>query len=163
MLFTLGTSNRTLSEFIFELQRRKITHLVDVRSNPYSRYAWFNARRIELWSERSGMMYRQEGEVLGGLSEVPVDDTRYLAALNTLRDQATKEHVAIFCSEGAPELCHRTYRIGAALMRELDFQLLSILRNGEEEDIRETLKRVPGSRFSGEIERVQPNLFRWIS
>ena len=159
MIFTIGTSNRSLPEFTFELQRRRITHLVDVRSNPYSRHVWFNAPRIEMWSERCGIMYRQEGEVLGGRSDVQIKSARYRRALEGLRDSAVSEHVAIFCSEGAPEQCHRCYQVGAALLGEFGLAAINILRNGEDEDIRETLKRVSSKLLPSGAVTPQPDFF----
>jgi len=160
MLYTIGTSNRSLPEFTFELQRRGITHLVDVRSNPYSRHVWFNAPRIEIWSERYGIMYRQEGEVLGGRSEIEAGNPRYLRALKSIRDCALREQVAIFCSEGSPEHCHRCYRVGVALLTALDLTSVNILRNGDDEEIRETLKRVPSHLMSVATPVTQLDFFR---
>lgn len=70
MIWTIGYSNRSLPEFLHELGRRGITQIIDVRSSPWSRNAAFNASQIEKWSEQIGIMYRQEGLVLGGRTEM---------------------------------------------------------------------------------------------
>lgn len=145
MFYTLGTSNRPLGEFIHELERRNITYLVDVRSLPYSsRFPWFNRQQIERWAEHQGRMYRWE-PVLGGKSETPLDHPDYVAALDRLLSGAGRENVAIFCAEGDPAACHRTYDIGASLLVRYGVVARSILRDGREEDVTESLRRVaPG-------------------
>lgn len=84
MIFTIGTSNRSLSEFLWELSKRDVTQIIDLRSSPFSRAPWFNAGQIERWSAQAGIFYRREGAVLGGRSDVSVDDPSYLAALDRL-------------------------------------------------------------------------------
>src|SRR5687767_12051403 len=100
MIYTIGTSNRSLAEFVGELQRRRITQLVDVRSAPYSRLHWFNATQVVRWAERAGILYRQEGGILGGRSTVCPESSEYQDALRRLVDAGTREPTAIFCSEG---------------------------------------------------------------
>lgn len=150
MIFTLGTSNRSLPEFLGELQIRSITQLIDVRSVPYSRLPWFNAPRIERWASRAGIMYRQEGKALGGASAESIGSDAYNAALQRIVDAALTEQIAIFCAEGAPEQCHRSYSVGAALLALLGVRSINILRDGTEEDILRTLSRVPKGTFGYE-------------
>ena len=152
MLYTLGTSNRPLGEFIHELEHRNITYLVDVRSTPYSRLPWFNRRQIEKWAEHQGRMYRWEGAVLGGRSETPRDHPDYLAALDRIISGAGRENIAVFCAEGDPAACHRTYDVGASLLARYGVVARSILRDGREEDVIESLRRVAPGTISGCIE-----------
>lgn len=148
MIWTIGYSNRSLPEFLNELERRRITQLFDVRSSPWSRSAAFNAPQIEQWSERAGIMYRQCGDILGGRAEIHLDDPRYLAALDRLLDAACREPLAIMCAEGRPEDCHRTWDVGASLLVRYGVIARSILRDGGDEDVIDTLVRVQPSRFS---------------
>lgn len=141
MIFTIGTSNRPLGEFLGELQKRGITHLVDVRSSPYSRFPWFNRPQIERWAEHQGYMYNWQGAVLGGRSTTPKDDPAYLAALERILEASRREPVAIFCSEGDPAQCHRTWDVGAELLAAYSSPVRSILRDGSEEEITVSLSR----------------------
>lgn len=162
MIFTIGYSTRTLPEFLRELERRGITQIWDVRSSPWSRNQPFNANKIEQWAERAGIMYRQCGDILGGRTEIHLDDPRYLAALERLLDAACREPLVIMCAEGRPEDCHRTWDVGASLLVRYGVIAQSILRDGREEDLTETLLRVPPSRFSPLINAAldsQPSLF----
>lgn len=143
MIFTIGTSNRSLGEFLDELVRRQVTHLVDVRSSPFSRFSWFNAPQIERWAEQAGIMYRREGEILGGRSAVPLTDGAYRTVIKQLILAATREHVAFFCAEGEPEQCHRSWAVGASLLVHHGVHVTNIRRDGTEEEILVTLAKVP--------------------
>lgn len=161
MIFTIGYSTRTLPEFLRELERRRITQLVDVRSSPWSRNAPFNVPQIEQWAERAGIMYRRCGEVLGGRTEISLGDPRYLAALDRLLEAACREPLVVMCSEGDPAQCHRSWDVGASLLVRYGVVARSILRDGRDEDLTDTLRRVPASRIAPEIRAMldaQPDL-----
>lgn len=148
MIFTIGYSNRTLPEFLHELQRRSITQLADVRSSPWSRNTPFNASQITKWTEPAGIMCRQFGDVLGGRTATSLDASEYIDALGQLIEAARREPLAIMCAEGRPEDCHRTWDIGASLLFRHGIIARSILRDGREEDITATLLRVPRGKLS---------------
>lgn len=151
MLFTIGTSNRGLPEFLAELAKRGITGLVDVRSSPYSRVPWFNAGQIERWSERAGIHYRREGDVLGGRTTIPLDDPTYIDALDRVLAGACREPTAIFCAEGDPTQCHRTWDVAASLLIRHGVVARSILRDGREEDVTATLARCAPASLSDHV------------
>ena len=148
MIFTIGTSNRSLPEFLRELAKRRITHIVDVRSSPYSRSPWFCRGQISKWSEQASIHYRHEGEILGGRSEIPVDDPAYIEALERIIEASCRERVAIFCAEGDPAQCHRSWDVAASLLVRYGVIARSILREGQEEDITDTLRRVDQRNFA---------------
>lgn len=151
MIYTIGYSTRSLPEFIAELEKRSITQLCDVRSSPWSRNAAFNVNQIERWSEAAGIMYRRCGDVLGGRADIPLDDPAYVASLDQIVDASLREHVAIMCAEGDPADCHRTWDIGATLLITKGVEVTSILRNGLDEEIADTIRRVRPSRFRSEV------------
>lgn len=162
MLLSIGYSDRTLPQFLHELERRGITQIIDVRSSPWSRNAAFNATQIAQWSERAGILYRQEGKVLGGRAEIPLDHPDYLAALDRILHAACREPVALMCSEGRPEDCHRTTDIAASLLARFGIVTRSICRDGSDEDVTDTLQRVPAGRIDPLIRDLlerQPSLF----
>lgn len=139
VIFTIGTSDRTLAGFGDEIAKRNIGHLIDVRSSPRSRFAHFNAGQIERWCERAGVYYRWAGDVLGGRSEIDIDDDRYVDALSVIVQAANREPVAIFCAEGAPHECHRNYEIGATLLVRFGVEPVNIRRDGSDQRVTETL------------------------
>jgi hypothetical protein len=87
-LYTIGHSNLSFDEFVATLQLHRITTLVDVRSEPYSKYTpHFSKRELQNTIEARGIAYRYAGEYLGGR---PSDKTVYQAGTviseNTSRD-----------------------------------------------------------------------------
>jgi Protein of unknown function, DUF488 len=151
MIFTIGYSNRSQSEFLSELQKRQITQLWDVRSSPWSRNAAFNGPQIARWSESAGIMYRQCGEIFGGRSGVSPDADEYVDLLENLIASAGKEHLTIMCAEGDPALCHRSWDVGASLFFGWNVSVQSILRDGTTEPLTDTLLRVRRSNFAPSI------------
>lgn len=139
MIFTIGTSDRTLAAFGDELAKRNIRHLIDVRSSPRSRFAHFNGSQLSRWSEREGVYYRWAGDVLGGRSGIDVDDDRYADAMKLIVEVSNREPVAIFCAEGDPRECHRSYEIGATLLVRFGVEVTNIRRDGSAQDVTKTL------------------------
>lgn len=159
MIFTIGTSDRTLAGFNYELSKRNIRHLIDVRSSPRSRFAHFNAGQMEAWCERAGTYYRWAGDVLGGRSEIDTDDARYTDALSLIVQAANREPVAIFCAEGDPRECHRSYEIAATLLVHFEFEAVNIRRDGSDQRVSETLaltksNLIPASIRSAAMQRL---------
>lgn len=145
MIYTIGYSNRSLPEFLHELEKRDITQLIDVRSSPWSRNAVFNAPQIEAWASKAGIFYRHCGHVLGGRTAFELDAPEYLAELDCITAASSRERLAIMCAEGDPAHCHRTWDIGASLLIRDGIIAKSILRDGRVEDITTTLDRVHSS------------------
>jgi hypothetical protein len=158
MIYTIGYSNRSLPEFLRELEKRGITQLVDVRSSPWSRNAAFNAPQIEAWASKAGIFYRQSGHVLGGRTTFQLDAPEYLAELDCITAASCREPLAIMCAEGDPAQCHRTWDVGASLLVRDGIIAKSILRDGKVEDITTTLARIHPSSFKPVILERFPQL-----
>ncbi len=151
MIYTIGYSNRTLPEFVGELRKRSITQIIDVRSSPWSRNTAFNAPQIERWSECAGIMYSRYGEILGGRSDIPTDDPRYVDTLEDILDKAGREPIVIMCAEGDPAQCHRSWDVGASLLIRYGVIAINILRDGSHEDITDTLERTNPNRLKASV------------
>jgi len=147
MIFTIGTSNRSLDEFIRELRTHNITQIVDVRSSPYSRLGHFNGPQIARWAPAMNLLYRQAGAVLGGRSEIAPDAPTYMAELDRLIGSSCRERIAIFCAEGNPEECHRSYEVGAALLVHFGIVATNIRRDGSVEDVTRSLRKTAFSKI----------------
>jgi hypothetical protein len=160
MIFTIGTSNRSLSEFLVELQSRSITQIVDLRSSPVSRLPWFNAGQIGRWAERAAIHYRQEGEVLGGRSEYDIDSAVYHSTIERVIRASCRETIALFCAEGDPRECHRSYEVSAFMLARFGIITRNVLRDGSLEDATDTLARTPQGRIPASIrDKINP-IFR---
>lgn len=128
--YTIGYGARSMDAFIAALRAYGITLLVDVRSAPYSRYKpEFSKQALAEALGRHGIRYLFLGEALGGRPDDPgcyvdgrVDYQRvqarafYQAGIARLRELgASGQTLAIMCSEGRPEQCHRSKLIGETL------------------------------------------------
>lgn len=142
MIWTIGYSNRSLTEFTRELERRSITRLIDVRSRPWSRNPSFSRKAIETWSDRIGIHYTFEGEALGGDQGEDRELSVIAKAVSGVADAGSKENVAIMCAEGDPARCHRTWDVAVWLLKWHEIDPISILRDGTEERATQSLLRV---------------------
>jgi len=129
-LYTIGYGARSLDEFLAVLRANRIEYLVDVRSAPYSKFKpEFSQELLQHHLERAGIHYVFMGDTLGGQPKDPAchtdgkvdyDKVRarpfFQAGLERLRRAfAQQRRVALMCSEGRPEQCHRSKLIGEAL------------------------------------------------
>ena len=129
-IYTIGHSNHPLEKLLALLAGHGIRSLVDVRSQPYSRYATqFNRPELEYAAERAHIRYVFMGDELGGR---PVGDEFYdadehvlysrvarapyfLKGIERLLDEGAVYRTAMLCSEENPVDCHRRLLIGRVL------------------------------------------------
>jgi uncharacterized protein (DUF488 family) len=117
---TVGHSNHELGRFVQLLRGERIEHVVDVRSQAYSRFApQFNYGAIRSWLNEHGIeythdtnlggrpesadMYDAAGHVLYGRLAVSI---QFKGSLDRLEATATSSKVAIMCGEEDPTECH---------------------------------------------------------
>jgi hypothetical protein len=143
-LYTIGHSNHPFERFAELLAQYEIALLVDVRSQPYSRYAThFNRPELEYLIERRGIPYLYMGGELGGrpdgdiyydreshvLYDKVAEASFFLKGIERLIDECSIRRVAIMCSEEDPENCHRRLLIGRVLV-DRNVELLHIRGDG---------------------------------
>jgi uncharacterized protein (DUF488 family) len=153
-----------LDELIALIHLHGIRFLVDVRSQPYSRYKpEFSHDALRSRLKEAGITYLFLGDKLGGRPEDPecyrqgkVDYEKcrqqpaFREGLARLRTAWEKNlRVVLLCSEGKPEECHRSKLIGAALVEE-SIPVLHIDEHGELLTQEQITLRVTGG---------QPDLF----
>lgn len=111
--WSIGHSNRSLNEFIELLESADIQTVIDVRTKPRSRFYWFNGASLARSLEAIGMNYEHQVS-LGGLERG--DD--YDEVLDSLVARVgTGERLALLCSEGKPEQCHRGTELTPELVK----------------------------------------------
>ncbi len=133
-LYTIGHSNISPDKLRRLLVGHGIATLVDVRSQPYSRYSpQFNHDALSRFLEDAGFEYLFAGDTLGGRPpgrEFYDSDGRVqyfkvanadvfqsgIARLKFLLQE--RQGVAILCSEEDPTTCHRRLLIGRVLSTE---------------------------------------------
>lgn len=112
-IYTLGTSTRTLEEFLEILKHFKIEVVIDVRHFPTSkRYPWFSKENLEkalpeegidyIWLEGLGG-YRKEGYLAYTKTE------EYKKALNKVIGLAKQKRICLICAERLWFRCHRRF------------------------------------------------------
>lgn len=142
-IYTIGYGGRTPHELATLLKEREVECLVDVRSAPYSRFRpEFGREALQAFLDSLGLRYVFLGDSLGGRpgdescytdGKVDYDRIRqrdfFRRGIERLRKASEQGmSVALMCSEGKPEECHRSKLIGVALeeagleVRHLDEQ-----------------------------------------
>ena len=157
ILFTVGHSNHSWESFKPLLLDHVVEVLVDVRSNPVSRFAPFaNRRKLTGLLESVGIDYAFMGGPLGGK---PADPSMYDAAgrpdydrmrsldgfkdaIAELAGMAARRPTAILCAEEDPAQCHRLLLLGPPLS-EHGIALRHIRRDGR---VQETAEVSPSQR-----------------
>jgi uncharacterized protein (DUF488 family) len=136
-LFCIGHSTHSFEEFLAMLRAYKISHLVDVRSVPKSRYVpWFNKSELQGALSEAKIRYTHLPE-LGGLRKPHPDSINqgwhnsafrgyadymqtpeFFLGLRKL-NQLVKlsKNVAIMCAEAVPWRCHRQLIADAEIVR----------------------------------------------
>ncbi|NLE43182.1 MAG: DUF488 domain-containing protein [Chloroflexi bacterium] len=132
VVYTIGHSNHTTTAFLDLLVRYEIATIVDVRSQPHSRWVpQFNRETLAQDLDAAGIRYLYMGDVLGGRPDDPAlyvpgeerPDYRRMEAMASYQEAiarllalATNERVAIMCSEGDHRMCHRHLLISQTLL-----------------------------------------------
>jgi len=120
-IYSIGTSNRSLDEFISLLRTYGIETVVDVRSFPTSRFEHFKRDRLERVLRGFGFCYIYLGTELGGYRrggyEKYMANPDYREGLSKLTVIGSSSMAAFLCAERLPWRCHRRW-IGESLMIE---------------------------------------------
>ncbi len=161
-LYTIGYGARTIEAFIELLHAHEIAYLIDVRSAPYSRFKpEFSKAALEKALREHGINYVFMGDAIGGQPDDPdcyadgrVDYVRvsqkafYRAGIARLQRALGRGlRVVVMCSEGKPELCHRSKLIGETLA-ELGVPVLHIDENDELQRQAAIIERLTGGQLS---------------
>lgn len=133
-IYTIGHSNHTQEEFFNLLTKAKTEILVDVRSNPNSRWAPFaNKDSLKEILRSVQIQYIYLGDVLGGHPSDPdsydpqtgkVDyqaiqvKEYFRRGIRQILDELKKHRVCIMCAEENPTLCHRNLLVAESLRQE---------------------------------------------
>ena len=131
-LYTIGHSDHSIPEFLELLRRYDIALVVDVRSQPYSRWMHhFNRELLARDLRQNKIDYRFMGDRLGGRPDDPslydpgqerpdydrLEQTLvYQAGLESLIELSQASRCAIMCSEGDYRFCHRHQLITQSLL-----------------------------------------------
>lgn len=130
-IFTIGYGNRSVNTFTNLLTQYGIVTLIDVRSNPRSRFnPSYNMKSLQIILQSIGIEYLYMGAILGGkpkdqnlykngkLDYETVNSlSTYKAALNQVIELAEYRSVCLCCCELNPNNCHRKNLIADSLSK----------------------------------------------
>jgi uncharacterized protein (DUF488 family) len=131
-ILTIGYGGRSTKDFFATLERERVKFLIDVRSNPVSRFnPDFSAEHLTEKLLALGIRYVPMGDTLGGRPQDPscyengkviydrVQETGFfkVGIDRLLSASAQGIRVCLFCSEIRPEDCHRSKMIGVSLAK----------------------------------------------
>ena len=161
-VYTIGYGNRSMEQLIAILQKYEIAYLVDVRSAPYSRYKpEFSKDALAGELQRLRITYVFMGDTLGGRPEdkdcyvngkvayEKVENTAgYRRGIQRILTAFSQQRrVALMCSEGKPEHCHRSKLIGVTLEGK-DVPVIHIDENDEQRSQTQVLDRLTAGQQS---------------
>lgn len=114
VIYSIGTSNRTIEEFIEILKNFQIERAVDVRSFPKSsRFPHFEREAIRESLEKAGVEYFYLGDKLGGFRkggyEEHMKTQEFLKGIEELEKIAKERLTVFFCAEKLFLNCHRRF------------------------------------------------------
>ena len=120
-IYSIGTSTRSLDEFISLLRHHGIETVVDVRSFPTSRFEHFRRDTLEKSLGECGFCYVYLGTELGGYRrggyEKYLSTPTYRKGVSKLAEIGGSSVTTFLCAERFPWRCHRRW-IGNSLIRE---------------------------------------------
>jgi uncharacterized protein (DUF488 family) len=161
-IYTIGYGARSLAEFLDVLKANDIAYLLDVRSTPYSRFKpEFSKDALAQALREHGIHYLYLGSQLGGQPDDPscYADGKVLYAMvvrlpayrvgiaRLERAWRQGRRVALMCSEGKPELCHRSKLLGQSL-KEREIPVLHIDENDRLLSQDEVIERITGGQLN---------------
>jgi uncharacterized protein (DUF488 family) len=104
VIWSVGHSNRPIQSLLDLLHGAGIETVIDCRSKPRSRWPQFNGAQLALHLAAKQIRYEPRGTNIGGFGI----NTGFDKTLDELADRAKHdEHLALLCSEGKPQDCHR--------------------------------------------------------
>lgn len=136
-VYTIGYGNRSIEDFITLLHRYEIQYLVDIRSQPYSRFnPDYSQKALQQHLKQHSIGYIFMGEQLGGQpkdrslhkddpTEKSQIDYEKLAQSDTYKKGIERiQHalqqelrIVLMCSELKPAMCHRGWLVGKTLSK----------------------------------------------
>ncbi len=137
-IFTVGHSNRSISEFIELLESQKLKLLIDIRTIPKSKHnPQFGQDRLRKSLEKKGIEYEHYAG-LGGLRPTSKDSinkawrnssfrgyadymqtNEFEKALKKLISRSKRKRLVIMCAEAVPWRCHRSLVADALLLHDI--------------------------------------------
>jgi uncharacterized protein (DUF488 family) len=169
-IFTIGYSGYKPEDFIDELKRRNINVVVEVRSQPYSRYySEYNKGFIEELLKSQSIIYRNLALEFGArqtnrnyYSDGKLDFDKFAVSeafsqgIEKVKTASNLGYImALMCAEKEPEKCHRAILV-ARVLRDNGFEIRHIVPSQPDYTQEDLEQKLLGQYFS---DREQVSLF----
>jgi uncharacterized protein (DUF488 family) len=169
-IFTIGYSGYKPEDFIDELKRRNINVVIDVRSQPYSRYySEYNKEAIEELLKSNNINYRNLAIEFGArqtnrkyYTDGKLDFEKFAVSevfsqgIEKIKTASNLGYIVVLmCAEKEPEKCHRAIFVARAL-RENGFEIRHIVP-GQPDYTQEDLEQILLEQYF--FDREQVSLF----
>lgn len=134
IVYTIGTSNRTIEEFIEILALHQINAVIDVRRFPTSqRFEHFKKDNLTQHLHNQKISYHYLGNLLGGFRkggyEAYMETRDFLKGIEQLEEIAKEAPSAFMCAEKFPWKCHRNFI--ASSLKDRGWEVIHILDTKE--------------------------------
>ena len=133
IIYTIGTGNRTLEEFIDILETYKIKAVIDVRSFPLSKnFPHFSKDNLAEVLKKEGFEYIHLGKELGGFRkggyEAHMKTAEFKRGIEKVEEIAMKDITVFFCAEKLFFRCHRKFI--SDILSEKGWRVFHIVEKG---------------------------------
>lgn len=129
VIYTIGTSNRTLEDFISLCERFKLQAVVDVRRFPVSKFNHFKKDNLVSHLQKVKVRYFYLGSLLGGFREKGYQEhsstAQFAEGIRELEKIGSEFAAAVICAEKFPWRCHRQFI--ASKLKEDGWRVIHIL------------------------------------
>ncbi len=128
-LFSIGSGNEDLNSFINRLKKWDIKCLVDLRSQPYSRYVpHFNRESLSDSLKKAEIDYMYYGDKLGGRPPEGFEkfrtSHRFRENIDLLLSQIEGKVTALMCTEFDITKCHRRFIVVEIIKKGIDVTVI---------------------------------------
>jgi len=138
-IYTIGHSDLSFMRFIAHIQAHNITHIIDIRSIPYSRHApWSSKSRLAELLKPFHIRYSYLGHKLGGKKQSldviakqqgVTPQAMFDDAIQNIIQLSMRCNLALLCAEADPAYCHRQSILAQTLL-DSQVHVLHILKDG---------------------------------
>jgi len=130
IIYSIGTSNRSIEEFLEIIKKYSINLVVDVRRFPTSKFAHFKKENLKNFLLKENIKYLYLGKELGGYRnegyESYINTEEFKKAIKLLKDLSQENTLCIICAEKIPFRCHRRF-IAQELAKDKELKVIHIL------------------------------------
>jgi uncharacterized protein (DUF488 family) len=147
-IYTIGYSGYKIDSFLRELRKYKISSVIDVRSEPYSRYYFdYNREKLKAILEKNGFFYRNYKREFGARQndrafyssdgyldfEKFTGSEEFLNGVKKLKVGMSKNYsFVLMCAEKDPFDCHRTMMIAREFHKQ-GYKIIHLISNEKEQ------------------------------